>query len=51
MVKDLLNFTEFIGATFVLFHALFGHVEMCRVTTQLLLVLRHLFDHLREIPH
>lgn len=47
----LFDFAEAIRVGLVVVHAVLGKVEVSRVHGQLLLVLRHLLQHLREVAH
>ena len=47
----LLNTTQFIHVTLVLLHAVLRQMEMCGVFAQLLLILRHFLNHLRQVAH
>lgn len=47
----LFHFAEFVHASLIPLHAVLGQVQMSRVTIQLLLILRHLLDHLWEVTH
>lgn len=48
---DLFDFAQLVHVTLVGFHAVLGQVQVGRVLAQLLLVLRHFLDHLRQISH
>lgn len=47
----LLDLAKFVDVALVPFHTVLGQLQMRRVFAQLLLILRHLLDHLGQIPH
>lgn len=48
---DLFHFAQLIDVTLVTLHAVFRQMKIRRVVAQLLLVLRHFLDHLRQVFH
>jgi len=49
--SHLFHLAEFVHASLISLHAVLREVQVSRVTIQLLLILRHFLDHLREVTH
>lgn len=50
-ITYLLYFTEFIYVPLITLHAVLCQLQMRGVFAQFLLILWHLFDHLRQVAH